>query len=401
MFVGKKHFVLIFLFFNSFISLLAQQLEVGIMRGFSSSTVEFSQFSNSYEVYSDSILICSLNKEDKLILKREADKIRVKKNENSMGLFGSVFLKETKPNSYLSLQCKLPAEKKLRKYQNNFNIQTEGTNYLKIINEVELDNYLSGVIESEGGGGKKIEYYKVQAILSRTYVLDHLKKHYKDGFQVCDEVHCQAYYSMERFTPDIKKAVSETKHIVMIGPDFKLADGFFFANCGGQTSESDFVWNVPIQHCKSVKDTFCIHSKQANWEKKIYKHEWKKYLKDQFGIPVEDSLFSELIFRFDQPSRTAFFLSPHLGIPLRDLRENFKLKSTWFSCKPQDEFVVLNGKGFGHGVGLCQEGAMKMAVLGYNYKQILHFYFTGIELFDYQVWSFLRQSYSQDGAVGL
>ena len=60
-------------------------------------------------------------------------------------------------------------------------IVPSGNTEITVINEVEMENYLGGVIESEGGGGKHKEYYKVQAILSRTYVLDHLKNNRKDG----------------------------------------------------------------------------------------------------------------------------------------------------------------------------------------------------------------------------
>jgi stage II sporulation protein D len=373
-----------------------QRMEIGVMRGFSVSSVQFTYGEGDYEFLSDSTLICKLTKADKITLTRHGTSIQFSKNGISLGQYTSVYIHEVKKNSNLTMQCLLPATKKVRKYMNDFRVHTEGTDKLKIINEIEMDNYLAGVIESEGGGGKHLEYYKVQAVLSRTYALDHLTKHIKDGFQLCDETHCQAYLNMMRFTPTIKQAVQETSSVIMIGPDFKLADGFFFANCGGQTSESDFVWNVSVPYCKSVRDTFCIHSKQATWEKRIPKSKWQRYLVEQFGFPVNDSIIGPALFKFEQPLRTAFYISPHLGIPLRDLREEFKLKSTWFSCAPEGDELVLKGRGFGHGVGLCQEGAMRMAQFGFKYEQILKFYFTGIELFDYSLWTFLRQRSDKD-----
>lgn len=379
--------------------LAAQQLQIGIFRSTSISSIQFSYDNGNYEFYSDSGLVCQLNKDDKVVLTRNSANIRITKNGTSLGSYPNLYAVEKKANCSVTIQSVVPASKKIRKYMNDFHIATEGTDKLKIINEVEMENYLAGVIESEGGGGKHIEYYKVQAVLSRTYALDHLKKHYKDGFQLCDEVHCQAYNSMVRFTPTIKEAVHETHGVVMIGPDFKLADGFFFANCGGQTSESDFVWNIPVSYCRSVRDTFCIHSKQATWQKRLSKYKWKEYLVSIFGYPVNDSLLGPIIYTFDQPQRSAFYISPHLGIPLRDLREKFSLKSTWFSCYPEGEEIVLNGRGFGHGVGLCQEGAMRMANLGYTYEQILNFYFTGIGLFNYSDWTFLSQKADTSAAL--
>lgn len=113
--------------------------------------------------------------------------------------------------------------------------------------------------------------------------------------------------------------------------------------------------------------------------KKIPAEKWKSFLNKNFGYPVNDSLIGNAIYYFNQPVRYAFFLSPHFGIPLRDLREEFKLKSTWFSCHLEGTELVLQGKGFGHGVGLCQEGAMRMAQLGFSFEQILKFYFTGVD----------------------
>jgi len=380
-------FILTFVSLNAF----SQQLQIGIMRGYHITSFQISYLSGQYEIRNDTALICEMKLDDKLIFKRSDSLIQLSKNGISVGSYQKIYVSQKKKNSSFGIQCLTPVNKKARKYMDNLIIQIEGNYNLKVINEVESANYLAGVIESEGGGGKHIEYYKVQAILSRTYALDHLNKHQKDGFQLCDEVHCQSYLNMMRLTPTINDAVKSTEGIVMIGSNLKLADGFFFANCGGQTSESDFVWNISVPYCKSIRDTFCIHSKQATWEKRIPKSTWEKYLLSEFGYPISDSIYGPMMYHFNQVSRDAFFVSPHLGIPLRDLRVEFGLKSTWFSCHLSGNEIVLNGKGFGHGVGLCQEGAMRMAQFGYNYEQILKFYFTGIELINYYQLLFYNQ----------
>lgn len=379
----------IFVLLSSFS--FGQELKVGIMRAYSMSNVKVSYNEGNYKIFGDSTELTTIWKDQSVYFKRSGEGIRVEKAGKNLGVYDTVYVQETAANNSFKIQSISPSSKKIKKYRNNLMIVPESTSRVKVINEVEMPNYLAGVIESEGGGGKHKEYYKVQAILSRTYVLDHLRKHRRDGFSVCDRVHCQAYHSMLRFTPTIEEAVQETSGTIMLDQHLKLADGFFFANCGGQTSESDFVWNVAVPYCRSIVDTFCVKSRQANWTKKIEKSSWKKYLVDQFGYPLKDSLFGESIYEFNQTNRKAFYVSPQLGIPLRDLRVKFKLKSTWFSSHLEGNYVVLEGKGFGHGVGLCQEGAMKMAKLGYSYEQILNFYFTEIEFFDYYHWLFLKQ----------
>lgn len=370
---------------------LSQELDIGIMRDYSLGTVEISYNEGNYAIYNDTVLITNIWEGQSILFKRSGDQIKVIKADKTLGFYDSVSVVSMAKNNSVKIQCLAPSSKKTRRYRDHFILTPEGTTEMRVINRVQMANYLGGVIESEGGGGKPLEYYKVQAILSRTYVLGHLSKHRKEGFQVCDRVHCQAYHNMLIYTPTIADAVKETRGVVMLNDKLRLAEGFFFANCGGQTSEADFVWNVPVPHCKSVRDTFCTSSRQATWTKEIDAEEWKNYLIKEFGYPINDTVFGDLIYTFSQTSRKAFYLYPQLGIPLRDLRTHFRLKSTWFTCKKVGNMVVLNGKGFGHGVGVCQEGAMGMARNGFTAAEILNFYFTGIKLMNYYNWSYYKQ----------
>lgn len=369
----------------------SQELDIGIMRDYSLGTVEISYNEGNYAIYNDTVLITNIWEGQSILFKRSGDQIKVVKADKTLGFYDSVSVVSMAANNSVKIQCLAPSSKKTRRYKDHFILTPEGKTEMRVINRVQMANYLGGVIESEGGGGKPLEYYKVQAILSRTYVLGHLSKHRKEGFQVCDRVHCQAYHNMLIYTPTIADAVKETQGVVMLNDKLRLAEGFFFANCGGQTSEADFVWNVPVPHCKSVRDTFCTSSRQATWTKEIDAEEWKNYLIKEFGYPINDSVFGDLIYTFSQTSRKAFYLYPQLGIPLRDLRTHFRLKSTWFTCKKVGNMVVLNGKGFGHGVGVCQEGAMGMARNGFTAAEILNFYFTGIKLMNYYNWSYYKQ----------
>jgi stage II sporulation protein D len=133
---------------------------------------------------------------------------------------------------------------------------------------------------------------------------------------------------------------------------------------------------------ESFIDTFCIHTRQATWRTTINKRKWADFLNQEYG--VSEKKYGNYIYNFDQIERKAFFIHPSLGIPLRDLRQKFHLKSTFFSSYLNGDQVVLEGRGFGHGVGLCQEGAMRMAELGYGYSQIARFYFHNVQVIDFQ-----------------
>lgn len=382
----------VILFFYSFAFFgSSQEIEIGVYRRYTIKKIDFSYHDGSYLIQGDTSYLGAILPNEFVTLRYTSDKkIELLHGVVSKGRFSQVKLIPIQHASYIRLHPKSPVVKE-RRYQDGFKI-TPSSNGLTLVNLVELDHYLSGVVESEGGGGKHLEYYKAQAILSRTYALKHLKRHRKDGFSLCDEVHCQAYHNGLRYTPKIQKAVEATHGIYIVDSISKvLVDGFFHANCGGQTSSADYIWKENIPYLQPFKDTFCIYTKQATWEKQIPKKEWRDFLVNNYFFPIEDSIYRSNMYTFEQIDRKVFYLSPHLGIPLRDIRFHFKLKSTYFSCYPEGEMVVFKGKGFGHGVGMCQEGAMSMADKGYDYQKILRHYFDGVEFINRQLELFFNQ----------
>lgn len=360
----------------------AQQMRIGVLRDYSIKRITFSYNDGSYAVFADTNYLGVILPNEFVELNATSNGVvKLKIGAQELGEFSKVLLVQTHVNTSMTLTSKTPVVK-ARKYKDDFEISCK-SNALTVVNLVEMNNYLAGVVESEGGGGKHLEYYKVQAIMSRSYALKYLERHKKDGFQLCDRVHCQAYHSMMRFTPIIDSAVIHTHNLVLTDTKEALIDSYFHANCGGQTCEPQYVWNESIPYLSTFKDTFCIYTKQATWETRISQEKWKRYLVNKYNFPIHDSTCTAMMFNFIQDDRKAFYLDPIFGIPLRDLREEFNLKSTYFSCRPEGDEVVISGRGFGHGVGLCQEGAMKMARSGYDFKQILLFYFPGSKVIDW------------------
>ena len=90
----------------------------------------------------------------------------------------------------------------------------------------------------------------------------------------------------------------------------------------------------------------------------------------------------ERIIDFKQQRRKTFFLDPSFGIPLRDIRREYGLKSTYFNTEQVGDKILFKGKGFGHGIGLCQEGAMQMIRKGFSSEEVLKYYFSGAKTFD-------------------
>ncbi|MCO5258728.1 MAG: SpoIID/LytB domain-containing protein [Crocinitomicaceae bacterium] len=365
-------------------------MQIGLFRDYQLNRIVVAYNSGSYSIYADTSNFGSILPNEFIDVSLEGKKIRLKVGVIDKGLFNKITLIQNNLGSSITLDPKSNKAIKSRKYEDNIEL-TPSKDGITIVNLVDIDNYLSGVVESEGGGGQLLEYYKVQALISRTYALKYVGKHAKEGFSLCDGVHCQAYHSMLRFTPLIREAVRSTSGSVLIDQNNQLIDAYFHANCGGQTIEPDYVWNSSVPYLSSFVDTFCIYTKQAKWEKRIPKVDWENYFVKQFNYPIQDSVWKDKLYNFTQDIRKAFFQSPALGIPLRDIRIKFGLKSTFFSTYLDSNFVVLEGRGYGHGVGLCQEGAMKMARLGYDYKQIAKFYFSGAQVIDLPEKDFFEQ----------
>jgi stage II sporulation protein D len=357
----------------------SQLMRIGIFSRDKINRVNVSYSESSYSIYADSTYIGEINKNDFAEIQQvENDKLKLYVGVLEIGVFSSVKLVQSLSAGNMTLTIK-NSDIKPRKYTGDFYFNA-GKNGIKIINQVHLEDYIAAVVESEGGVGHHLEYYKAQAIMSRTYALKSKNRHSKDGFDLCDQVHCQAYHYKWRFSNSILTAVKATQNEVLIDQKLHLVEGFFHANCGGQTSEPDLIWNESIPYLKTFKDTFCIFTKQAKWEKRIEKSKWVDFFQKKYFVSSEDEFFKSQQFNFKQDTRLAFFVDPKYGIPLRDIRDAFQLKSTLFSCSDDGEFVKLSGKGYGHGVGLCQEGAMKMAKSNFTYQQILKYYFEGTKI---------------------
>ncbi len=346
------------------------------MRNLKIRSVTINVHEGEYQLYGDSTLLGSFQSGT-----FQFHEQGVKYTEGTVSrVFKKVLIVAQGFNGALKVKSVSPVSKE-HFYRDDIELSIESGNRIRVVNRVDMDNYLAGVIESEGGGGQKAEYYKVQALMSRTYALKNIGRHKKEGFYLCDDVHCQAYHNMVRHTPAISEAVKQTNGKVMVDAAGKLVTTYFSANCGGQTCDASYVWNSSVPYLDSFRDTFCIHTRQATWTKSIGKNAWKNFLAKEYGVTEEK--YGLLIYNFDQEYRKAFYIHPSLGVPLRDLRTKFSLKSTYFSTHLEGENVVITGRGFGHGVGLCQEGAMNMAKAGYSYEQIAHFYFSRVKIIDY------------------
>jgi stage II sporulation protein D len=303
------------------------------------------------------------------------NKVYVYNDGKNLGHFDSLKIKGS--GIMYSFRIKLLNKKFPDRIYNDDVIIKPKNKSLLIINDVELDHYVAGVVEAESGNKiSQPEFYKVQSIICRTYALKNYKKHLNEGYNLCDLEHCQMYKGRCSSTNIILSA-SQTNGDVIVDKDNNLINAAFHANCGGQTVNSEDVWSKPATYLVSRNDSFCLKMTKAAWEKTILKKDMLNFLAKN---NVHDSTVIDSLMKFQQNKRKALFYDT---IKLRQVRKYFDLKSTYFSITSKGDSLLLKGRGNGHGIGLCQEGAMNMTMHGYNFNDVIKYYYRDVQIVNF------------------
>ncbi len=360
----------------------AQDIFVSIFNDFKIKTVVVRPIHGKYEFVANNNCVLKIKKNNNIIyFTALGDSLSAWDLDNHLGVFKKIEIIEQSKNNSFRIQPAFPALNE-REYQGGLFLSAR-ENHLIIINKINLDKYVAGVVESECGPNAPFEYYKSQAIICRTYALGHLDRHVKEGFQLCDCVHCQVYKNRCCKNDSILLAVKQTQNLVIVDSSLNLIAATFHSNCGGQTMNSEDVWSSEKSYLKSVADTFCRNQVHSNWTDTISIKDWITYL-DTTGFEITQNTFNKDSLTFIQEHRKKYYRINGDSILLTKIRSDFKLKSTFFSVYTKDNYLLLRGRGYGHGVGLCQEGAMQMARYGYSYSNIIRFYYRNVSIINYR-----------------
>lgn len=356
----------------------AQKIPVSVFSEQNIQTFVITSFRGCYNIEGDHSPILTLKPNNVLYLTLSKNRLVLRDANSTLGRFKLVEFTGTGEDDCIKLKPVFPTLE-ARIYDDNMMFKV-GYRRIQAINKVELENYVAGAVEAESGIHAESEFYKCQAILCRTYALSHLDRHSEEGFSLCDGVHCQAYKGRSVAVHGIVEAVKATKGLVVSEGDSCLAVTTFHSNCGGETEKAEDVWLVNRPYLMPVIDPYCIHQPNALWEVTIPVNKWKEYLQAN-GFDLSN--FKKRSLEFQQPYRKTYYKIDNDSLSLRKIREDWKFKSSFFTIVINKDKLVFKGRGYGHGVGLCQEGAMQMAKLGYNYKDIINFYFKGIQITAY------------------
>jgi len=248
------------------------------------------------------------------------------------------------------------------------------------INELEINEYLIGVIASEMPASFNIEALKAQAIVARTYALKRISENKK----LTDTVSTQSYKdnnelkiiwgnNFNKYYTKIKEAVMSTEDIVLMYNN-NYIDAVYHSTSNGKTEDAINVWGNDIPYLKSVDSNTDIN---ASSYKRDVSFSYEK-LSNILNTPI--TKYSDFILERNSSGRINNVKINNIDIKGTTFRSLLSLRSTDFTIELTDEKIIITTFGYGHGVGMSQYGANGLANLGYSYEKILKHYYQGVTL---------------------
>ncbi len=278
-----------------------------------------------------------------------------------------------------------------RPYSGSFYVYLDQEEWISL-NYVRFDQYLMSVVNAEMWGvGNSAASLKAQTVVSRSFAGHQLKHQRHKGLYLCDTTHCQVYLGAKKLNSIIKKAVLETQNQILSYKKERVA-AYYHSTCGGRTSTPKEVWGHKGNHYLiGIKDTakngqaYCYQSPHYSWQCQIKKiNLYGIFFNSRTEYPgslmISDWLTGKskrtLSFRLNSAERSRLISGEQFRIYIgRSLGWN-KIKSSYITdLRDSGHALRFQGKGLGHGIGLCQYGAARMGDIGISYQAILKHYF--------------------------
>ncbi|HVT98246.1 MAG TPA: SpoIID/LytB domain-containing protein, partial [Acidobacteriaceae bacterium] len=257
---------------------------------------------------------------------------------------------------------------------------------LRLLLTMDSERYVALALRGEAGAKEPIESLKAMAIAVRTFALENASRHRGDGFDLCDSTHCQA---LKFGTPSelVQRAVRETAgETLWYGSRRALV--FYTQNCGGRSEDASQAWpGTRAQYLKARADPYCTRHGAAQWHAEIAVADLERVAQSA-GWKLPQRIRAVHVVKRTREGRVLRlgFLGKDGEVPVSASSLRFalnralgwnQLRSDWYSVQLREGVLSFDGRGYGHGVGLCQAGATEMATEGRSAADILQFYFPG------------------------
>ena len=271
----------------------------------------------------------------------------------------------------------------------NINMKYISTKTIKVknektgeIKEIPFEEYIKGVVSGEMPASYELEALKAQAVASRSYALYHMnKKEYDVTNTTSSQVYLEENELKEKWKEEyekninkIEKAILETKGEYLTYQGEKI-DAMFFAVSTGKTENSEEVFVSKLPYLRSVS---------SSWDEKspVFTDTVTLNIKDFYNnlnLPYKEKLEVQILEK-TTTGRIRKLKINEIEMNGRDFQTKLKLRSNYFEIIQKDNNIIINTKGYGHGVGMSQFGANEMAKEGSDYKKILKHYYEGTEI---------------------
>lgn len=270
-----------------------------------------------------------------------------------------------------------------RRYRGDVVIHATSAGF-DVVNYVPLEQYLYGVVPKEMSHKWKKDALMAQAVAARTYVLYVKNKNRDKPYDVESTTASQVYGGYDAETSASNSAVNATRGQVMTY-NGNLIIAYFHANSGGYTEDAKNVWSAEIPYLRGIPDRFSERVPGGSWKYFLSAEEVRRRL-SRYGIGVGRIVALQpagisrsgrtLQLKVVSDKGTYAFKSNNFRIKIGET----KLKSTRFHIRSHGHGFMIRGSGYGHGVGMSQWGANRMAQSGFKYEDILKHYYRGVEI---------------------
>jgi stage II sporulation protein D len=275
----------------------------------------------------------------------------------------------------------------------------------RLVNILYMEDYLKGVVPSEIGERKEeeIEAVKAQAVAARTYAMSHLEQYGGEPYDVKSSIIDQLYEGIEAEDVLVNRAVEATAGLVITYQD-DMIDAYYHSTCGGMTDDIVDVWDrKEVPYLKPVADTACSWSKYYSWQEEFTEEQLRgrieQYLSRDRGRDIRIDSITGIVIRQRTAGGRIMSLEVHTE---SDVHRFYKDRIRWvvgrtsnpdlilpsanfdvdlrYDSRNRLQKIIFFGSGYGHGVGMCQCGAIGHAREGWEFDRILTHYYTGVDL---------------------